>query len=341
MLKYICTIQHSVLFFIYTTFLYGRKEDKIMKEFFDSELFKNIQRFFKDAAERIGNISEPGKPVIIKAFAALITLLTTLSLGMIVIDSLENKPQEQTTTIVEGDTTTTAPIETTTMPVQQLQTNILFCLDNENNNIHFLALANVDTSAQKVKLFFIEPTSVCQANETIGNMNYHLQTGGVTQLTNAVSVYTGTDVSKYLVGDEKAFINLVKYLGDLEINVENTISYNHGGLSYIIDKGVQTMTSDILLKYFLYLSSNTTENAEKIKELASLFAKTLFAFENSQQAQDNFGSVIGFFETNISAMDFSENKFAVINLSGDLMPSLEAYNSLAEFKGIVTEEKEQ
>ncbi len=309
-----------------------------MKEFFDSELFKDMQRFFKNTAERIGNISEPGRPFIIKAFIAVIVLLAALSMGMIVLDAFEDRPQQESTTLAEGDTTTTAPVETTAMPVQHLKTNILFCLDDENNNIHLLMLTSVDTYSGKVKLLFIDPSSACQANEIVGNMNHHLKSGGVAQLALAVSEYTGVEVNKYLLGDEKAFVSLMKYMGDLEVNVEKSISYSHGGLSYIIDKGRQIMTSDVLLKYMLYLSNNTNECADKIRELSALFAKTLFDCESSQQAQDNFGSVIGFFETNISAMDFSENKFAVIKMSRELMLNLEAYNSLAEFKGLTPEE---
>ena len=309
-----------------------------MKEFFDSELFKNIQRFFKDAAERIGNISEPGRPFIIKAFIAVIAVLAALSLGMIVLDAFEEKPQEESTTVAEDETTTTEPSTTMAIPVQHLKTNILFCLDDEKNNIHLLMLSDIDTYSGKVKLLFIDPASACQANKIVGNMNHHLKTGGVTQLAAAVSEYTGTQVKKYLVGDEKAFVSLMKYMGDLEVDVEKSISYSHGGLSYIIDKGKQLMTSDILLKYILYLSSNTAEHSDEIKELAYLFAKTLFDCESTQQAQDNFGSVIGFFETDISAMDFSENKFAVIKVVRDLMLELEAYNSLAEFNGTVTQE---
>lgn len=309
-----------------------------MKEFFDSELFKDMQRFFKNTAERIGNISEPGRPFIIKAFIAVIVLLAALSMVMIVLDAFEDRPQQESTTLAEGDTTTTAPVETTAMPVQHLKTNILFCLDDENNNIHLLMLTSVDTYSGKVKLLFIDPSSACQANEIVGNMNHHLKSGGVAQLALAVSEYTGVEVNKYLLGDEKAFVSLMKYMGDLEVNVEKSISYSHGGLSYIIDKGRQIMTSDVLLKYMLYLSNNTNECADKIRELSALFAKTLFDCESSQQAQDNFGSVIGFFETNISAMDFSENKFAVIKMSRELMLNLEAYNSLAEFKGLTPEE---
>lgn len=308
-----------------------------MKEFFDSELFNDIKNFFKDAAERIGNISEPGKPFILKSFIAIIALLTTLSIGMMVIDSFEEKT-EVTTTLPEYEAETTTETTTEYIAVKDLQTNILFCLDDENNNIHLLFLADVDSTTQKLKVFFIDPASVCKAKEIEGNMNYHLKLGGITQLVAAVGVYTGVEVDKYLMGDEKALVSLLKYMGDLEIQVDKNISYSHAGLNYIIDKGRQVMTPDVLLKYFLYLSTNTVENSEKLKEICSLFASTLFDCASSQEAQDNFGSVIGFFETNISAMDFSENKGAVMKLSHELMLNFEAYNTLVEFKGLAEEE---
>lgn len=308
-----------------------------MKEFFDSELFKNIERFFKDAAERIGNISEPGKPLIIKGFIAIVAVLATLSVGIMAIESVKKEPEITTTAVQQQDVSTTVA---TTSPIAQkeLRTNILFGLDDENNRLHLLFLAEIDSSEKKLKAFFIDPLSVCKVNEKEGTMNYHLQAGGITQLVNAVSIYADVEIDKYLLGDEKAFISLIKYMGDLEINVEKSVSYNHAGLSYIIDKGRQVMTPDALLKFFLYLSTDTAENAEKIKEICSLFASTLFDCPDSQQAQDNFGSVIGFFETNISAMDFSENKFAVMKLSHELILNFEAYTTLIDFKGLNEEE---
>ena len=71
--------------------------------------------------------------------------------------------------------------------------------------------------------------------------------------------------------------------------------------------------------------------------LFALFGKTLFDPGDSQKAQDNFGSVIGFFETNISALDFSGNKIAAMKVAHDLSMRLEAYNSLAEFRGPIEE----
>lgn len=309
-----------------------------MKEFFDSELFNDIKNFFKEAIERIGNISEPGKPVILKAFIAAVALIASLSIGMIVLESVE-KDSEVTTTLAEGEEISSTTQATTEFLVEkELHTNILFCLDDENNNIHLLMLAEIDSTTHKLKAFFMDPASVCKANNSEGDMNYHLQTGGVTQLVAAVSQYTGVDVEKYLLGDEKAFVSLLKFIGDLEIEVEKSVSYDHAGLSYIIDKGRQVMTADVLLKYFLYLSDNSQEQTEKLRNVCSLFASKLFDCETSQEAQDNFGSVIGFFETNISAMDFSENKAAVMKLSHDLNFNFETYLTLVEFKGLAEEE---
>ncbi len=305
-----------------------------MKEFFDSELFIDIKNFFKEAADRISNISEPGKPVILKAFIAIVALVASLSVGMIVLESVKGDEVVTTAQAEDEEVTSTTEMTTEFIIAKDLHTNILFCLDDENNKIHLLMLAEVDSTTQKLKVFFMDPASVCKANEVEGSMDYHLQTGGVTQLAAAVSEYTGVEVEKHLLGDEKAFVSFLKYIGDLEVEVPKSISYDHAGLSYIIDKGKQIMTPDVLLKYFLYLSNHSSEQTGKLKELCSVFASRLFDCATSQEAQDNFGSVIGFFETNISAMDFSENKAAVMKLSHELVLKFEAYTTLVEFKGL-------
>ncbi len=309
-----------------------------MKEFFDSELFTDIKNFFKEAAERIGNISEPGKPFILKAFITIVVLLASLSVGMIVLESVKNDPVEEVTTEALDEATSATQETTEYIPVNDLQTDILFGLKDESNNLHLLFIANVDSTTNKVKAFFMDPSSVCKVKKAEGSMNYHLQRGGVTQLVAAAQQYTGVEIKKYLVGDEKSFVSLLRYMGELEVDVPKSVSYNHAGLNYIIDKGKQLMTPDMLMKYFLYLSSDTEKNSDKLRELCSLFAATLFDCESSQQAQDNFGSVIGFFETDISAMDFSENKGAVMKFSHELLLNFEAYNTLVDFKGLGEEE---
>lgn len=308
-----------------------------MKEFFESELFEDIKRFFRDAAERINNISEPGKPFIIKAFISVVAMLSTLSIAMIVLE-VAQKPEEVTTDVFEEVSTAAQIIETTEPSKKELQASILFGLDDEQKNLHLLFVLSLDSGTGKAKIFYLDKQSVCKVNEIEGSMDYHYKNGGVSQLVLAASQYTGIEIDRYLVGDEKAFTNLIRYMGDLEIDVEESISYTLAGLSYIIDKGKQVMTPDMLLKYFVYLCNDTQKFNENLREVFSLFASTLFDCENSQKAQDNFGSVIGFFETNISALDFSENKLAAMKLSHELMLKLEAYNSLAEFNGYVVEE---
>lgn len=308
-----------------------------MKEFFESELFEDIKLFFKGIAERINNISEPGKPFILKAFIAVVALLSTLSVAMIMLE-VAQKPEEVTTDAFADVTTTTQVVETTEPTKKELQASILFGLDDEEKNLHLLFVISLDSATEESKIFFLDKEAVCKVNEVEGSMDYHYKNGGVSQLVLAASQYTDISIDRYLVGDEKAFTSLIRYMGDLEINVQESISYTLAGLSYIIDKGKQVMTPDMLLKYFVYLCNNTEKYSENLKEIFALFASTLFDCEDSQQAQDNFGKVIGFFETNISALDFSENKLAAMKLSHELMLKLEAYNSLAEFKGLGQEQ---
>lgn len=305
-----------------------------MKEFFESELFEDIRNLRDKIVEKYNNIREPSKPFIIKMFVLIIALLSAASVASIILESTDKKPQE-TTVDVLAEQTTTGQAEAVITEPGQLKSNILFALDNEQGDLHLLFVMSLDSEKQECKALFLEPTAVCKVNEIEESLVYHLKNGGASQLVLAVKEYTGLEIERYLVGDEKAFVSLLKYIGDVEVDVKQSISYDHNGLSYIIDKGVQVMTADVVLKYLVYLSDNTEKHAESIRALLTLFAVTLFDCEDSQQAQDNFGKVIGLFETNISALDFSENKASVMKLAHELTLKLKAYNSLAEFNGTV------
>ncbi len=302
-----------------------------MREFFESEFFEDIRRLFEKISEKFRSIPEPSTGFVLKAFIAIIALLSALSVSVIMLEADENTVQQTT----EAEAVSTTEAEAVTMPVRgQLNVNILFGLDNEEEDgAHLLFVLSLDSETERSKIFFLEPSAVCKVNEIEGSLDYHLKNGGVSQLVLAVKEYMDIEIDRYLVGDEKAFVSLVKYMGDVEIDVKESISYNHNGLSYIIDKGVQVMTPDMLLKYLVYLCEDTVTYGETLRLIFTQFAKILFDRETSQQAQDNFGKVIGYFETNISALDFSENKLAVMKLAKELSLKLEAYNSLAEFKG--------
>ncbi|MBE6786491.1 MAG: LytR family transcriptional regulator [Ruminococcaceae bacterium] len=302
-----------------------------MREFFESEFFEDIRRLFEKISEKFRSIPEPSTGFVLKAFIAIVALLSALSVSVIMLEADENTVQQTT----EAEAVSTTEAEAVTMPVRgQLNVNILFGLDNEEEDgAHLLFVLSLDSETERSKIFFLEPSAVCKVNEIEGSLDYHLKNGGVSQLVLAVKEYMDIEIDRYLVGDEKAFVSLVKYMGDVEIDVKESISYNHNGLSYIIDKGVQVMTPDMLLKYLVYLCEDTVTYGETLRLIFTQFAKILFDRETSQQAQDNFGKVIGYFETNISALDFSENKLAVMKLAKELSLKLEAYNSLAQFKG--------
>ena len=306
-----------------------------MKELFESELFDDINKIFQTIKEKFNNIREPKPSFLLKAFIAFVLCLSALSASMIIIDRAEKQSQE--TSVEATQEASTSEYEIITMPDNgELYANILFGLDNEENELHLLFVMSLDSSSGQVKIFFLDPSAVCKVNEIEGSLSYHFKNGGVSQLVLAAAAYTDLEIERYLVGDEKAFLNFTRDLGEIEIDVEKSISYTLNGLSYIIDKGVQVMTPDVLLKYMVYLCNNTSAYSENLRMIFAQFAKEIFDCETSQEAQDNFGDVIGYFETNISALDFSENKAAVMKLAREITLKLEAYTSLAEFKGLGT-----
>ncbi len=301
-----------------------------MDKFLSSELIENIKRLFSDIAGKLSYINNPGKNVLIKAFSALIAILAAISLIFVILEAGDDKPDETTTS--DESMLSTSETSETSHEISELKSNILFCLKGTQNNIRLLFLLQLDNTAEKLNVIFLEPTSVCETNNMMGNMNFHIQKGGVTQLIMAVERYTSFDVNRYVVGDEKALTSFVRTVGDVEINVRESISYNHEGLSYIIDDGKQVMTPDSLLKYIIYLSDNREENMQSVCEFIAVFAQKLFDCNSSQTAQDNFDDVVGYFDTNISAMDFSENKAAVMELSHDFLSKLRPINNLSELQ---------
>lgn len=302
-----------------------------MKDFLTGPFLDKIKRIFNDITGKLSYIGNPNKNVIIKVFALAVGLIAMVSLVFIVLEVKDGKQPTTSTTGDELTETGTSTTSTTQAEIDaDLKANILFCLDNETNDIHMLFLLQLDSTEKKANAVFIDSTSICQANNELASMNDHFKKGGITQLMMAVEKYTGLSVDRYLLGDEKALTGFVRELGDVQVNVKEPISYSHDGLSYIIDDGEQIMTPDILLKYIIYLADNRMDNATSLYEIICTLARMLFDCEDAQTALDNFGSVIGYFETNISAMDFSENKEAVMGLARDVYNVLRPVNNVAE-----------
>ena len=283
-----------------------------MNKLFESELFQSLREFFSALTEKLSNMKilnfNPSKRVIAAGFGIIVALLLLMS-GVFIIGERQNKKQEN---LLTTETTDAPEVAVSVPATKEIDSTFLFALtDNDNTTVHSIIVADFNSETESLQFRFINPDATVTVNETTGSIHSHLSDGGISEFLWAVSSHTGTGFNRYLVIQESDFVKLMSIIGDTEIEIENNISYDHNGISFIIDKGRRTLTADMMLKYCLYLSSNPQVNAEKISGLFITLIQRLFTAENDELLHDRFSSALSLFTTDISAIDFSDHKDAV------------------------------
>lgn len=283
-----------------------------MNKLFESELFQSIRDFISKIGEKLSDIKilnfSPSKRVIAIGFGVIVALLLIIS-GVFVMGEMRNDKQEELLTTE----TTDAPEAAATAPAtKEFDSTFLFALtDNDSTLVHGVFVVTFNSEAETLQFRSVNPDTTVTVNETTGTIHSHLADGGISEFLWAVSSHTGVGFNRYLVVRESDFVKLMSIIGDTEMEIESSISYDHDGVSFIIDKGRQTLTADRMLKYCLYLSSNPDVHADKITEVFINIIQRLFSAENDELLHDNFISALSLFTTDISAIDFSEHKDAI------------------------------
>lgn len=249
-----------------------------------------------DKANRYNSSKKgPGKKTLIVGFILIILALALFSV-ITLIDENSKTPAADSTEIDPALLNPSA---------NHLSARLVFAFtDTEKTKVLSIMSADFSSKDKQLVYSFISPASVIEYNGTTATLSEHFAAGGAGQLIPAVNALTATDCDRYIVADDNSFGRLLQLLGDTEVTIENRISYDHNGVSFIIDEGQQTLTPDMMLKYYLYLITNDSLNGEKIASII------INCFERLLSSEDEtaFESAIGYFETDISAQDYSNNK---------------------------------
>lgn len=249
-----------------------------------------------DKANRYNSSKKgPGKKTLIVGFILIILALALFSV-ITLIDENSKTPVADSTEIDPALLNPSA---------NHLSARLVFAFtDTEKTKVLSIMSADFSSKDKQLVYSFISPASVIEYNGTTATLSEHFAAGGAGQLIPAVNALTSTDCDRYIVADDNSFGRLLQLLGDTEVTIENRISYDHNGVSFIIDEGQQTLTPDMMLKYYLYLITNDSLNGEKIASIIINCFERLLSSEN----ETAFESAIGYFETDISAQDYSNNK---------------------------------
>ncbi|MBR5825769.1 MAG: hypothetical protein IKY78_01655 [Clostridia bacterium] len=262
---------------------------------FNSNLQSRISALSDKFSSHYSNKKKPGKKTLIIGFVLIILALAVFS-AITLIDENSKTP---TVDEIEIDP---AVLNSSAQP---LSARLVFVFtDAEKTEVLSVMTANFSSENKSFVYSFISPRSVTEYNGTTDTLSGHLAAGGTNQLIHAISAFTGNDYDRYIVGDDVSLGKLFQLLGDTEADIENRISYDHNGVSFIIDEGLQTLTPDMMLKYFHYLISDDNIHGEK---LAAIVINCFERLVSNPDGSD-FESAIGYLDTNISAQDYSNNK---------------------------------
>ncbi len=269
----------------------------------------------KEFTEKINGISflnkTPSKKFIIIAFTVIISIICIFS-ALTVISEKKSEVTEPVGT--DGANDIVSVVEEKDM--QELRGNFLLVLTQDGNKkIELLALTRLDSENKKVTVSFINPEEKTSVNGFLGTMQEHLENGGINELVWSVGEFADIGIERYIFGDEQNFIDLMKNLGEIQVNISDKINYTHRGIPIVIEKGMQSLSADIMLKYFVYLCENYNSIPEKLAETMIVYGKKMFDSTSDEVLDANFTKMIKHFNTNVSVVDFTNYRKAVKNLA--------------------------
>ena len=247
--------------------------------------------------------------IIIPAFAALVVLLAAVS---IIIVIQEKKPTE-----VQPEESTSA-IETVSSPavLNQIDSNFLLAFaDPDDKTVEMLAVLHINSESNEASVLYVSPEEKVNVNNSSGTILNHYIHGGISELVWAVGEYTGRSIDRYIIADDDDFISFAKTLGENEIDIDENISYSYDGVSFIIEKGKQILTADMLFKYYAYLCSNVYNGSEqKLTELISYLITKVLSRPEGISLERQYKKIVDNMNTNISARDVADYGGAALKL---------------------------
>ena len=274
-------------------------------------IMEKIKEFF----EKINSLSflnrTPSKRFIITAFTLIILLIGVFSAVTVISEKSGNNDETTGTDITEAVASAVEEKD-----LQEIKGNFLFVLTQDGNDkIELLSLVRLDSENKRVSVSFVDPKEKASVNGYLGTLQQHLGNGGINELVWSVGELFGISIERYVIGDEQNFIDFMKSLGDTEINITDKVTYTHRGIPIIIEEGVQKLSADIMLKYFVYLCDNYEAAPEKLVEAMIIYGKKMFDSAEDAVLDESFGKMIKQFSTDISVVDFTNYRKAVKNLA--------------------------
>lgn len=271
----------------------------------NSDINKNIKTSlkFRTGHEKKGKSTKR----LVVLFAVVMILVASVSLAVTLAENefnLGNIGQ----TIGE---TTTDEITTQQESVVGKTNFLLVCTDDDSTVVRYAALLCADMNVHQLRLFMLELDRTCTANNFSGTLVQHYQHAGMPQLVRAVEQYTQVGIARYIMATDSSFKKAVKLFGGLQFDVPVTTVCELNGVTFTIDKGLQTLTPDMMMRYMIHLSQGGAADEKVLAQLLCAMIDSALSEESLENSEQLFRNLSNYVNTNISVVDFAAARTAI------------------------------
>ncbi|MGN0519400.1 MAG: LCP family protein [Candidatus Fimenecus sp.] len=233
----------------------------------------------------------------IVAFVAFVLVLGSVS-TLIFMKSLNFDLQN----LLKSPENTALPSETTTeavLPVTVRDSAVLLVCYDTDKQLTLLAILRTDAETNILSVCALEPDS-----KTIPNLEADLQTvfekNGMAGLKSAVSSAYGIQIDRYIKLTESNLKKVISAVGDISMQIPESIAYRGEDFSLFLDAGVQTLTGDLFTKYLRF-----TDVSGRSQATAALVEATLQSMSGSNR-EKQFNTLFNLSDTDFSIVDLTD-----------------------------------
>ncbi len=210
----------------------------------------------------------------------------------------------------DGESTTSAP-ETENKEDVVLQGDALFLVavtSDDGKEARFINLIDVNLEEKTVRVIPFDHTAKSKAYKSA--YEKVLLESGVKELVSAVETDRNADIDRYLLFTDSGYKSVFRALGDVTVRVNKDIEYDTPDMFLELKRGENTIAPEKVFKYMKYICE-TEEGYECSRLNAEVIVSSFEAFYNIEKfnyAETLFSKLINYCRSDISIVDFTENK---------------------------------
>ncbi len=210
-----------------------------------------------------------------------------------------------------GESTTAEPEITTEAP-ERFEGGAMFLVGvttDDKKTLDFAQIISVDLGERTIRVVPVSADTACvtKKGKTLSDIVFD---GGGTELKAELSEIYGENISRYVMLTENDYKTVFRTMGDIKVKLPAEIVYDTDDMFLELSEGENDMTPEKTYKYMKYLCETYSpeEAARKNADLSVFAFDSLYNTENLSEAEDIFKILINNCTSDISIVDFTENK---------------------------------